>query len=354
MLLIEEGEDSFLPENCQQMHNICVILYDSMVDILKSDGYDAFKHTSISLADFPKDADSSDTARLFEWLIATGRTDELTTVLTKHITCSILSDFLQFVHESLSAAKKSRFSVAYSLARKPFLDELLLFEQILGDNKEFINRLYLQGSTGLYDPSSRKLDKAAIIEAALNKLPLKAMFNKEFIYELRYDKSVKYGLNWITNQGLHIVTTDPNYRTSDRGLNFVFSTEKNLSEYAFHYYHNLLYLLFYTADIIDTIAFAYLPGADEVKHLKAAKRIIALMLYNTIDDNEGNKSSPALAAIASLIQHTCKMCGTDITFELADFEMFVLEGLLLCPACATDQFADREFRTKIVAVGGGG
>ena len=51
---------------------------------------------------------------------------------------SVLADFVNFTFESLSCAMRGKMAVAFALLRKPFTDELLIFEQIL-DNEE---RLY--------------------------------------------------------------------------------------------------------------------------------------------------------------------------------------------------------------------
>jgi hypothetical protein len=353
MLLIEPGENSHLPETYRSIHNICAVLYDHLVEVVKSDDYEELRATTFSLEGKPESLDTADIEQLFEWFTSSGKHAEMTAFLTKQITCAVLSDFLQFVYESLNSSGKGKFSVAYALSRKPFIDELLIFEQILNDNDEFIKRYYFQGQTSLYDPSNRKLDKKSIIKEAVSKVTFNSMFSDDFIYELRYDKAAKHGLNWISNQALHIVTTDPNYRTEDKSLNFVFSIKDDFEKYWYHYYRNLAYLLFYTAAVIDEIVFQYLPDLAQLKSVKATKRFITFVVFSEVlGEGTPENSQQIVNAISSLFEHKCKMCSTDIKFNLDDFVQFIFEDVLVCPACNTDQFADPEFMVKFLSLSG--
>ena len=76
----------------------------------------------------------------YEWFqqAPEGATDDPIDTLARDILQALMVDFLHFVYESLSAAKKGKISVAYALLRKPLTDMLLLLEQILVNRHEFI------------------------------------------------------------------------------------------------------------------------------------------------------------------------------------------------------------------------
>ena len=350
MLLIEPGDTVLLSDRCKDIHNLCVILHDNLLELLKLDEFEGGINTDISLVGLPEGVDITDTQQLFDWLISCDRIDDLTTILTKHVTCSVLADFLQFVYESLSAAKRCKFSVAYTLARKPFLDELLIFEQLLDDNKDFINRFYLQGNINLYDPSQYK-NKKGIVAQVTPKLLFGGLFDEDFIYEMRYDKTAKYGLNWMSNHAVHIVTTDSKYRTADREMNFVFSTKENIDSYAPHYYQNVFILLSYAAAVIDELFFSHFPDSERIKKLRAVKRFIAFTLYSTtVEHDAAGRVDSMLNLISDLLQHECKMCETSLRFTASDFELLLLENTLPCPTCGTNQCMDRKFTAKFMAL----
>ena len=207
---------------------------------------------------------------------------ELEEALVKHVTMSILGDFVNFVYESLSCAQRGKMEVAYSLLRKPFLDELLIFEQILIDRTDFINRFYHKGEPKLYDPSDKAINKKEIIQKSLEQIRNTHFFSDELIYTLRYDKSSTSGINGISNQALHIVTNDPNYRTNDQELNFVFSVKEDHLRYWDHYYYFVPHLLFYSVAVIDEILFKYVSGevAQAHKTVKELRRMICFLLLS--------------------------------------------------------------------------
>jgi len=134
MLYIHKGEKSRLPKQYRPVNNICAVIYDQLTEILTEEHYKQLLTTNISI-----DRENQILVEQFEsgelhaidWLAENKLDKELTTVLTKHLALSVLSDFVNFMFESLNCARKQKFSVTYALLRKPLTDELLLFEQLL-------------------------------------------------------------------------------------------------------------------------------------------------------------------------------------------------------------------------------
>jgi len=181
MLYIQKGEKSRLPKQYRPINNLCAIIYDQLTEIITEAHYHQLVTT-----DIPIDKKNqilvqevqSGKLHALDWLAENKLDKELTTVLTKHIVLSLLSDFLNFIFESLNNAKNGKFSVAYTLLRKPLTDELLLFEQILFDREDFIKRFYHQGQPIDYDPSNPKIDKRKIIRNALSIIKPKLFFSE--------------------------------------------------------------------------------------------------------------------------------------------------------------------------------
>ena len=119
-----------MPRQYRAINNVTAIIYDQLVSIF-TPLYNPLKSTTISLDrenhSFVKELENQKIHAL-DWLAKNNLTKELSVVATKHIVLSIVSDFVNFVYESLNSAKKGKLTVAYALARKPFLDELLLLE----------------------------------------------------------------------------------------------------------------------------------------------------------------------------------------------------------------------------------
>lgn len=338
MLLIAENENPILPKEFHLINDICAIIYDQITDLLANSSYDPyFKHTAFTvnpeLHQSIEGLGNGDT-HVLDWLAQNNMNDEVCTTLTKHISLSILSDFANFVYESLSCAKKGKISVAYSLLRKPFTDELLLLEQLLSNKEDFIQKFFYNGDPEHYDPASRNIRRnkkeKEIIENAVQKLTLDSFLSPEIIYSVRYDKSFANGINGMTNKALHIVTTDNNYKTLNQNLNFIFSSGPGYYEkHCEHFFYFVPILLIYSAAIADELLFQYLPEEEHKieKVLRSFKRLVA---YSFLHD-KGNET--LLDALSQTLQYKCEDCNRNKDIDKADYELFLRTGLFVCDKC---------------------
>ena len=348
MLYIHKGEKSRLPRQFRPINNLCAIIYDQLTEIFTELHYKDLTTTDIAIdrenqiriEDF-----ESGKLHAIDWLAENKLNTELSTVLTKHITLSVVSDFINFMFESLNCAKNQKFSVAYALLRKPLTDELLLLEQILYDEDDFIKRFYHQGEPLDYDPGSRNIDKKRIIRNALSVLKPTHFFSPELIYQLRYDKSCAAGINGISNHALHIVTQDKNYKTSKQNLNFVFSVEDDFKDYLEHYYYFVPYLLIYSVAVIDQIIFKFLPTEDHqnLKAVKAFRRFVGLMLWTEKVQIESKKRNTTLMKqLQEVLKFECSNCKHVNRLKRADYELFFETEVLLCEKCLESILISRE------------
>jgi hypothetical protein len=349
MLLIEEDDNVALPKEHHATHNLCAVLYDQMADILADDMYSRFRSIKFDISESAIDVDKliNNEIHALDWLAKNQMTVELTDTLVSNIVQGLLADFLHFLYESLSTARKGKLSVAYALLRKPLSDILSLFEQILIDKEEFINRFYHQGDPMLYDPSIANLDKKSIVSKACDKLKLQGVFVPEYIYQVRHEKSCLHGIVSVMHQALHIVTRDKNYKTPNQDFNFVFSNEPKIDSYWKQYYLTVPYLLFYASSVLDEIVFDYLPELNRIKHVKNIKRLTLLLSHGLWQSETVLTLRPMLyGALKEALRHTCKMCQHELKFEEPDFMLFADSEQMLCTECLTDQFADKEFAEK--------
>lgn len=339
MLYISKGDEVILPKRYHRINNLCAIVYDQLTEILVDKNYDELKVTSISFDKKEKsviDQLKDRNLHALDWLKKNNLNDELATVLTKHITLSILSDFVSFMYESLNCAKKGKMSVAYALLRKPLTDELLILEQLLYDKERFIDKFFHDGDPNNYDPSSREIDKRLIIKHALEKSKPNILFTEDLIYELRYDKSSQNGINGISNHALHIVTKDKNYKTDNQNFNFIFSNEEDMTEYWDHYYYFVPYLLMYSVNIIDSLIFQFLQDNDNlnIKAVKSFRRLVGLVLWTENTQQDMKQANEIMfKAFSSCITMECPKCRRKVNFTKPDFELFFDSKLFLCPKC---------------------
>ncbi len=338
MLYINEGDEFPLDEKFHRIHNLCAIIYDQLTEIFSSENYSDLKSTDFNL-DHDKHCDiekfTKGEIHALDWLKINNLNDEISQVLVKHVTMSVLSDFVNFIYESLSSAMRGKMTVAYALLRKPFTDELLIFEQILDNKDDFINRFFHDGDPSTYDPSDRKIDKRKIIENALKKSKPNNVYTSDLIYDLRYEKKLGKGINGISNHALHIVTRDKNYKTAKQNLNFVFSSKEDVLDYWENYYFFVPYLLIYSVSVIDNIIAQFLIGKEN-EHLLNTKvmiRFIGILLWNEWRDGEKSKNAKIFEILTQNLNLKCEECDTNVELERADFELFLETSTFLCPKC---------------------
>ncbi|UCS92311.1 hypothetical protein KZP23_16605 [Echinicola marina] len=346
-LSIQEDEEVFIPKKYHKINDLCAIIYDQLTEIYREDNYVELNSTTIDLDNADEKLKSLDKEgkHILDWLKENNRNDEIETVLLKHLTMAITSDFINFLFESLYTAKRGKMTVAYSLIRKPYSDILLILEQLFVNKSEFIERFFHIGDPKGYDPSNRAINRLDIIEQALSKIRISDLLNAEHIHDLRYDKELDYGLNGITNHALHIVTNDKRYKTENQNLNFVFSNEEDMERYYEHYYNFVPYLLIYSVSVVDGIIFDLLkdPYNQKLRVVKEFRRLIALIMlmeYTGIRTKKSNKR--IFKAIADAISIECIICENVNKIERADCELFLETELLLCSKCGNNILSTNE------------
>lgn len=345
-LFIENEKDSVLPKEHHTANNICSIIYDQITEILVQKNYKSLFETNLKFDKNYQNLEElqNDRIHILDFLKNNELNDEIENILTKHILLSISSDFVNFVFESLSCAKKCKSTVAYALARKPFTDELLLLEQLLTDRKDFIYKFFHLGEPKNYDPSYNYKKKENIketIEETTTKLKMNFFYSKDFIYELRYDKSLARGLNGISNKALHIVTTDKFYKTTEQNLNFIFSNQNDIFEQLNNYYLTIPHLLFYSASVIDEIAFSFTENNDKennsIRILKQFKRLVGYILLSEANKTtEISKNNEIFKTISENLNFICENCNHKNESKRADFEYFFYSSSINCKNCSTD------------------
>ncbi|RFS19067.1 hypothetical protein DVR12_24985 [Chitinophaga silvatica] len=346
MLLINKGQKTHLPDSYHLANNACAHIYDQLTDLLSNKEYHPyFNKTALKITiQEGSEAEQLEAGNLniLDWLKNHGKSDELNTILVKHITLSILSDFVNFVYESIINAQKGKLSVAYALLRKPFTDELLLLEQLLIEPEEFINKFFHIGDIKLYGPSSKKHppNEKEIIEKAYKKVTSIGA-SADLIYKIRYDKSFAAGINGISNQALHIVTNDSNYKTSNQNLNFVFSGSNDYERYWKQYYYFVPILLIYAASIADEILLQFLPE-DKRKVKKVIRGIKRLLATDKVFLNHRKENINNL--LSEVLISECEKCGNTSSLDKSDFDLFFETEVFLCSHC----FAPSEFTLESI------
>ena len=127
----------------------------------------------------------------WDWLEANGYSQHIHGVISRHVIAALLSDFCHFVFEALSCSRKSKLTVAYSLLRKPFKDNLSYLEWLLAEPTVFINTFQHGGPEKLEDHRSKQHLRLPIIKKAVSKTSTPGMFDANS--SMKYATTGKWG-----------------------------------------------------------------------------------------------------------------------------------------------------------------
>lgn len=342
---IKKGDKVALPKKYHDINNLCAVIYDLLVDIHKDPRFKGLYNTKVELNEIPRKHLKGNkgylTEELIEELRKRGKSKQINLVIKKRFLIAITGDMNNFLFESMYAAKRGKMTVAYALIRKPIEDMLLLLEQMLVDEDAFSESIFNEEKNVIYNHES--IDKLNLIKKTISKVRYKYMFSADYIYDLRYNKELDYGFKRLSNQALHIVTNDKNYRTQKGELNFAFSTKDDLNNYYKQYYTLVPYLLMYISFILDEIVFQIITN-KKVQNVREFKRIIGSLLYSKYLKLGTEKSRKKISEyIANALPLECPTCNKPIKFEPADYEIFFFYDTILCPECIKNMIQSDEW-----------
>ncbi|GAH08133.1 unnamed protein product, partial [marine sediment metagenome] len=186
------------------------------------------------------------------WLEENGYEDIVMESFYRQIIVATLSDFCHFVYEGLKCSEKGKTTVAFALFRKPFKENLLFFEWLLGDPVEFMKVFYTKETSRYTIDKILKEEKIQIIANSIDKIwPQERFFNEDYIYKLRYAKKCAYGFENYWQRATHLVTSFREIKTEPHNLNFIFSNyEDKESQWEFIYLMVPM-LLYYTLNVVE-------------------------------------------------------------------------------------------------------
>jgi len=187
-----------LPKEFLFSHEYALFLHDILAHIVVTGAQAGVFDTEIMM-ESEEEAEEfeqlSQSSQVWEWIERSRQRDVIYDITYKQLMHAMLSDFCHFIYESLSASRRGKLAVAYSLLRKPLKETLLLMEWMLASPEEFLRAFYHGKPDDYAVDRLRPEKKVGIIEKALARTSLPSMFDAEFMYQARYDKRQAWDLS---------------------------------------------------------------------------------------------------------------------------------------------------------------
>ncbi|MGD9994849.1 MAG: hypothetical protein AB7S69_16235 [Salinivirgaceae bacterium] len=349
-LFIYPHDEVKLPYDYHFSHNLAVRLYDDLVWILKDKATQNKINVKIQFKDNNKLQENEED--IIGWLLQNGYNKEVDEIVSKHLTFAIISDICHYVYQALNSSKNIKMTVAFTLIRKPFLENLLIIEQLLTDEKAFLDKFEKDATN--FDPGKISVEnKKELINKSLEKISTNYLLTSDIIYALRWDKDNENSIYANTNLATHLVTTrNSSYKTENQNLNMIFSGFDEWDSQLAYFYYFVPLLLFYMTEIIDQYLLE--KKIITLKKFKERKffRLLGQMLQHDQFDEKSLKGKTTINSLVKNLKVKCKNCNKVNQLYKSDLYYIVHEDYLLCKHCLSDLIYEtdslREMISKLI------
>ena len=348
LLFIHEYDETILPDMYKFSHNVCVRLYDDLVWLIKDKKTQNKYQVSLKLKEnqineFDKEIN------IIKWLKKNGYEEEADEVVSKHLALSIISDFCHFIYQSLHSSKNIKLTVAFNLLRKPFLENLIIIEQLLNDEKAFLKKFDEKPES--FDPGIlNDNDKKRLISSSISKIKFHESLNSDLIFWLRFKKDNPDSLYAVSNLATHLVTTrNPSYKTENQNMNFIFSGFDEWETQLVYFYYFLPYLLYYATEIIDQYLFEKKIITKPTLKERKFYRIIGQLLHHDRFNIKSLKGKSIKNIMEMPNEVKCLNCNNINQLFKSDYFNIVHNDYLLCKYCLTDLIYESKSVKPLIA-----
>lgn len=338
VILAKSHISELLPTKYRKRHQLMLYLYDILVDMLvKADKY----HLSNLSFRFIKEINGE--IDLFDELNRQKDLDISEYVYIPHIFFSILRDLNYYLFESLSCIERGRVTVAFSLARKPFQDNLFYLSWILVQPHDFLEKIQY-GAPREYDVSNLKGEKEFVIDLFLkakesiqyenNFLDFsKEILNPELLYDIIYNRKAENSLTSVFDQSIHLVTKNKNYPTEKRNLNFIFSDDKIWDDFWQLFYEKIPYILIYLVEVAIAIFEKYFDIDSEIVTFNRYIRNLKIVFALSGEENKELENIFDLLFSSDNLSMVCEECRKPYEFNAILVRELKEDYLYTCQSC---------------------
>lgn len=161
----------------------------------------------------------------------------------------LLEDFCTYMEESIDCVARFKPQVAFTLARKPLIDDIFMLMFLLYDKKQALDFIYED------DSRKKDLGKQKEFDEFLCKECSEIIGEKtkdNFLFLLRHSEEF-YSIKSVCDKASHIITSRKNIRTGAGELNFVFVDQEIMDFYTKRYCKIVPVVLIYITQIVGKL-----------------------------------------------------------------------------------------------------
>ena len=330
--ILSEERLELLPPEYRPVHEFCFFLHDKVRELLIE--YDSHGVQDIVVETFHKiivelgRESEFQNVELLAYMKEHGLVEPYKRHIISHVVLALTADMLHFLYEALSCFEKRKFSVAFSLLRKPLKEHLFFLSWILADEDDFISRF--ESNNYISFRVTSKEQRLSIIKKAISKLYVKEAFSENNIWNYVYSKDCENGFEATWQRATHLTTCQGELlKTEDYSFNFIFENVFDNFYYVF-LREKLPYLFVYLSQIV-LASFNQIHSVNEktVNHLI----LITMGCYEALflDGRSMSISRMLQKTIGDML--SCIHCGAPFRIKKKTAPMFYLHEKFQCEKC---------------------
>lgn len=249
--LIDEGRLALMPKNYWAAHEFCFHLHDTLAKILvEFDSLDIHNDLFKAFDDaFEGKEEELEKLDIISFLQENKLIQPYKLHILSNSVLALTRDMLDFIFEALKCFEKRKFSVGFSLLRKPLKEHLLFLSWIIANEDDFISKFEKDNHISFNSTTNSKEKRLELIDNAISKLYMKDFFSAELIWQYIYSKNHE-GFEPTFQKATHLTTSKGELlKTEEYSLNFIFEDKSD------DYYYDFLktklpYIFLYISQII--------------------------------------------------------------------------------------------------------
>lgn len=323
------AEDHFhIPRHYWPHHEYCFYLHDQVAALLvEYDAAGAHQWIADTIARVAAEKGVEGDLDVLDILKKAGMTETGKHLLFGHLVLALAADLLHFLYEGLCCLEKRKFSVAFSLLRKPFKENMLFLAWLLGDPDDFLQRFEKDNYTtlnGLQSPRRQELFKLAA-----EKLATKAAFDGELIEKMVFSKEFEGGLEPLWQKATHLITSQGSkLKTEDLNINFIFNNAASDHLYDVAY-KALPYLMLFLVQL------ALRAFSEIVRTNVATTNHLVLVSLGAFECLQTSGPRPMSKLVTKMLKGTlnCLHCKKPLKLDRGNAMSLFLTEQVTCAGC---------------------
>lgn len=331
--VIDPGRLENIPKKYWAQHEFCFHLHDLMAGLLVQMEIKKANHIKFEIASEEDRKLLSSGIHILDFLNKSGRGNLERRAVVNHVSIALLADMCHFVYEALRALEKRKFTVAFSLLRKPFKEGLLIVAQMCADEAAFFEKMKNDAKNLLNRKDFDETGIKDLLRRAIGACRGAKFANEDALYNATFNFQNDIGLASLFDKATHLVTEFRRNQTENYNLNLILKNSEDDDVYSGASYHQIAMVLL----------FIHLMQIELYSRMgEPSKKYQNWMLFTSIGTFEAlfTKGRSRLTDFVNrdfsqFMQ--CPVCQTQLRIKKNDAPRLFLGERLDCGHCQTTQ-----------------